>query len=137
MGLQDAEKQNAIFIERSNCTGMDALTWTGVFIPHPFKANATIVESDVLSCLYALSAEEVISSAPWFDSLVKQVDDFCFRNVFPYYNHPSDMDVPSFSKGPGAMLGIVDGLRRSIAFRCLITYRLCNPPARGSSFCQW
>ncbi len=32
------------------------------------------------------------------------------RDEYPYYNHPTDMDIPIFEKGPGAMLGIVDGV---------------------------
>lgn len=51
---------------------------------------------DVHACLMALSTDAVMKGLPW--------------NVYPYWNHPSDADIPIFSKTPGAFLAIVDGV---------------------------
>ncbi|ELR23916.1 carboxylesterase [Acanthamoeba castellanii str. Neff] len=52
--------------------------------------------ADVYGCLLSLSTDQILEAIPW--------------DEYPYYNHPTDMDIPIFEKGPGAMLGIVDGV---------------------------
>lgn len=52
----------------------------------------------------------VYAAFPTVPAVIDPKPHACVRDEYPYYNHPTDMDIPIFEKGPGAMLGIVDGI---------------------------
>eukprot|EP01112_Ceratiomyxa_fruticulosa_P010525 TRINITY_DN2791_c0_g1_i1.p1 TRINITY_DN2791_c0_g1~~TRINITY_DN2791_c0_g1_i1.p1 ORF type:complete len:547 (+),score=93.25 TRINITY_DN2791_c0_g1_i1:195-1835(+) len=58
----------------------------------PFLAAS---KCSTVQCIYNLTSLDVLQYTPF--------------DVYPYFNHPTDVDLPIMNLGPGAMLGIVDG----------------------------